>query len=267
MILYAGQEAHPVIPDELRDALVAFARAEFEAEWRSGFARLRRVPSTTVQRLLDYFADQSPAEQAALADDLALNALTVLCFPRLPDLHAARRDAYRRYVDSFPRSWGYRYYGTRLLRGLLAGEKTDPRLRLPPDVRAQAEAIIPTRAGEIRKGVRARFKAHFGAKPENLGGGNWRYAGQWGDVALQVDIDYGGRSDQLRYGVTVHAPTRGITLRRLSLEALCGLPMQTGWDTVEARNLDASLDLLVELVTYCAGVPGKLPEGFESAIQ
>lgn len=43
--------------------------------------------------------------------------------------------------------------------------------------------------------------------------------------------------------------------------------MQTSWDNVEARNLDASLDLLAELVIYCVGVPGRLPEGFDSAIQ
>ena len=257
-----------MIPDELRD-LYAFTRAEFEAEWRSDFARLRRIPSTAVLRLLDYFADQSPQDQAALADDLALNALGMLVYPRQQALHAYRagREVYRRYVDNIIFYSGYRYLGTRLLRSFLAGEKTDPRIHLPPEVREQAAAIVPTNSREIRKGVRARFKAHFGAKPENLGGGVWRYPGQWGAVALQVDIDYGGRSDQLRYWVTVHDPARGITLRQISLEALLGLPMQTSWDNVEARNLDASLDLLVELVITCAELPARLPAGFESAIQ
>ena len=252
-----------MIPDDLRE-LYAFARAEFEAEWRSDFARLRRIPSTTVLRLLDYFDAQSAEEQAALADDLARNALTVLTYPRLPNLHAApaERAAYHRYVGSFQRPSGYRYLGTRLLRGLLADEKSEPRLRLPPEVRAQAAAIVPTNAREIRKGVRSRFKAYFGAKPENLGGGDWRYRGQHGDVALAVAIDYSGLSDQLRYWVTVRAPARAITLRNLSLEALCGLPMQTGWNTLEARNLDDSLDLLVELIIYCTGIPARLPAGF-----
>jgi hypothetical protein len=257
-----------VIPDELRD-LVAFTRAEFETEWRSDFARLRRIPSTNILRFLDYFADQPPQEQAALADDLALNALGLLTFYRQPDLHAylAGREAYRRYVSSLQQYWGYRYFGTRLLRSLLADEKTDPRLQLPPEVRAQAAAIVPTNSREIRKGIKARFKKHFGAQPEKLGGGDWQYVGQHGDVALQVWIDTGGMTDQLRYWVTVHDPARGIRLRNLSLEAMCGQPMQTGWDNVEARNLDAALDLLVELAIYCAGIPARLPDGFESVIQ
>ena len=198
-----------MIPDELRD-LYAFARAEFEAEWRSDFARLRRIPSTAVLRLLDFFADQSPPDQVALADDLALNALGMLIYPRRSDLHAyqAGREVYRRYVDGIITYSGYRYLGTRLLRSFLAGEKTDPQISLPPDVRELAAAIVPTNSREIRKGIKARFKAHFGAKPENLGGGVWRYPGQHGDVALQVEIDYGGLSDQLRYWVTVHDPAR-----------------------------------------------------------
>jgi hypothetical protein len=158
-----------------------------------------------------------------------------------------------------PLIWDWKYMGTRLLRGFLAEDRRSLTRSLPDEVQQRAEAIVPTSASAIRKVVRARFAELFGTAVTNLGGGNWRYEGNLREVTLRVDIDYGGRSDQLRYWVSVHHPTRQIILNHVSFEAMLGFPTQTSWDNLEQGNLDPSMVLLGELVTYCAELPVRLP--------
>jgi len=245
-------------------AVFDFLRAEFDGEWQTDFARLRRIPSTQVLRFLDYFAEQPSDEQSALAADLAQNALCIFFPGQAQVLHpyTSGKAAYRRYVDTMPLISDWKYMGTRLLRGFLAEDKRSQTDSLPDEVRREAEAIVPTSASSIRKVVRARFAELFGTTPTNLGGGNWRYEGHFQDIALRIDIDYGGRSDQLRYWVSVHSPTRQMTLRHLSLEAMMGFPIQTSWDNLEQANLDPSIALLGELVIYCAELPARLPSDY-----
>jgi hypothetical protein len=242
-------------------AVFDFLRAEFDGEWQTDFARLRRIPSTYILKFLDYFAGQPLDEQSALAEDLARNALCVFFPGQVHLLHpyTSGKAAYRRYVDTMPLIWDWKYMGTRLLRSFLAEDNRSQIYSLPDEVRRQAEAIVPTSASAIRRVVRARFAQLFGTTAINLGGGNWRYEGHFQDIALRVEIDYGGRSDQLRYWVSAFSPIRQITLNRLSFEAMMGFPTQTSWDNLEQGNLYPSIALLGELVTYCAELPARLP--------
>src|SRR5580765_2920671 len=49
-------------------ALHKFLRGEFDAEARTGFARLRRVPDTHVRHFLDYYGSLNATDQEGLAD-------------------------------------------------------------------------------------------------------------------------------------------------------------------------------------------------------
>jgi hypothetical protein len=252
-----------MLTDQQR-AVFDFLRTEFNGEWQADFARLRQIPSTQVLRFLDYFAELPCDEQSALAADLAQNALCVF-FPGQAHLllpYTSGKAAYRRYVDTMALIWDWKYMGTRLLRSFLAEDRRSLTPSLPDEVRRQAEAIVPTSASAIRKAVRARFAELFGATATNLGGSNWRYEGHLQEVTLRVEIDYGGRSDQLRYWVSVYSPARRMILKHLSFEAMMGFPTQTSWDNLEQANLEPSITLLGELVTYCAELPARLPSAY-----
>ena len=123
----------------------------------------------------------------------------------------------------------------------------------PPEVLARADQIAPVTAGGLRNLVKTAVADRFGAKPENVGGGDWLYRGTCHGVAFLLSIDYGGR-DQFRYEVSYTEPATGIQAQRLNYERILGCG-GTGWDFITADNAAASVDLMCTFVERLVRIP------------
>ncbi len=242
--------------------LAGTIRKTIDREEAAGWERLRRVPSTYTWKILDYLQALDAARRPALFDAFVANALFFFDPGRDRRQHAyeAGHAEYRAMVDALPRMGDWRYTDVRSLRMLLAAsrEPLPPEFTKPPeDVLARAAAIRPATAADIRKVVKQAFGSRFGAKPENAGGGNWRYRGAHQGRPLVVTIDYGGAGAQLRYSVEYDDDRTKLGVTRLNFESLVGAG-QGNWDALTADNLADSIELLCGFVEELATIPERL---------
>jgi hypothetical protein len=243
----------PAIERRLGD----FVRDAIEREAASGWARLRRVPSTDTWKSIDYVVALDPGPRAALFEAFAWNALYFFGRGR-QSAHATGYLEYRRMVDAMPRIWRWQYLNARTLRRTIGDRRAGrpPAYHdIPDEVIRRAEAIQPTTAGDVRKVVKRAFAERFGARCENRGGGGWKYFGRHGGRDFVVAIDYGGLGDQLRYEVEYVDAASGLHPQRLCYEWLLGVGLGN-WDFVTADNLEDSIALLCELVEIPERVRG-----------
>lgn len=244
-----------------------FIRVELDTLAASGYALARRIPSTYTWNIVDYVTVLKPAERDALFTAFSGNGLFTLFPNRNPDLHAAKAGdpAYRRFCEAMP-LMGTQRLGVRLLRLIqgLRSSTTDRGKALATAhddysnaVLQEAESIHPTTATQIRKAVKTTLAKRFAAHAVNSGGGDWIYSGTHNGCAFDVQIDYGGRSDQLRYGVSYEDPTTGIRASSLTYEEMLGIGLGH-WDYITATNLAESVELLSDLVKKLVEIPEKL---------
>ena len=242
------------VPPDTLEIIRATIMAEAASEW----ALTRRVPSTHTWKALDYMASLESDERQALLKAIERNAL--FFFEPAPDAsaHAADWPAFRRYRDAMVQMADWKYANARMLRLILGdvrGKKPSPQLaQTPPEVLERAAAIKPISAAQIRKVVKAAVGRRYGAKAETLGGGDWRYPGSWKGLPFELSIDYGGMSHQLRYAVAFEDPSTGLRARRLAYEWLVGVG-HGDWDFLTADNIEASVELLCDLVERLLGLP------------
>lgn len=246
-----------------QESLHRVLREIIEAEATSGWAILKAVPSTYTWKAVDYVSRLDRNDQLALFE--ALRASALFLFQPAPDPGAhpytAGHPGYRAFVDAMPGIWDWKYASVRTLRGIL-GELRSTRAgkrgrNYPRSVIEQAESIQPTTASQIRRKVRWSFAERFGCRPENLGGGEWRYHCAHEGRKFEVVIDYGGMQDQLRYGVEYEDSGSGIRAKGLSYERLIGLGFGQ-WDFVTAANLDGAVELLSSLVEKLVELPERV---------
>jgi hypothetical protein len=243
--------------------LEQLVRSILDAEMASDYRSIRRVPSTYTWKILDYVSGLESGERDSLWEAFAANGVFLLSPDRDPKLHVYQsgHSAYRRFVEAMPKLFGWKYADVRFLRGILGdlrSKNPSPEFaNLPLEVIQRAESIHPTKATEIRREIKNVFAQQFKAKAENRQGGNWLYSCEYQGRLFQVDIDYGGRSAQLRYHLSFDDISVGIRARHLSYEGLLGLG-HGDWDFVTADNLSESVLLLVELVEQLVTIPEKL---------
>ena len=228
-----------------------------EAEAAAGFPRLGRVPSSTVHHFLDYHhelpAPEAATLRAALADRGALALQPVRAPVALaPELAAA----YERWTNArigvgFAR--GARYQSLRLAKNVvgaaLAGEWS-----LDPETSLQLAETRTATAPQLRKLIKPVFAERFDLVGRNQRGGDWSYERE--DGSLKVRLDFGGRSDQLRYWVSAADSTSGKPVAMATYEGLLGL--FGGWDWIVEAEAPDAVDLLAELVTVIESLPQKL---------
>ncbi len=120
-----------------------------------------------------------------------------------------------------------------------------------------ATSIQSVKAAELRKAVKLAFRALDLQKVEKMGGGTLKYVCRVEAQEIEVDIDYGGRSAQLRYQVTpAQLRGRGV-FGWLTLERSLGLGAGD-WDRITEDNLAASLEALCDCVRYAASLPARV---------
>lgn len=237
-----------------------YVRAMIDREAASDYALARRIPSTEMWHAIDLVKLLDPLWRELLSDALASIGVCMLQPERGDLAGAARRsDAFHWFCDAMSLTGGdWRYHNVRDLRSLL-GEVRGGRLdmKIPDEVLERAQRIRPVTAGQIRTVLNPALKQRFSAQSENIGGGDWRYLGKHRGREVVIDIDFGGRGDQLRYGVTFQKQPTGIEATRITYEGLIGLG-HGWWDFVTADNLDASVILLCDLIADLAEIPDKI---------
>jgi len=249
--------------EELSTRLRQLIRTTILTEEAAGWATVRRIPSILTRKAVDYLAGLTPEERSLYYDAVETNALRCFTRPTPPVERSLDWPAYRRYRDAVLRT---AYANTpvrilQMLKGAMNRKRPPPDLAyLPAEMLAQAAAMEPTSAPEIRKRIKPLLADRFGATAEKLGGGEWVYHCTWDGQAFDLSIDYGGQADQLRYHVGYSALDGAVAAHWLIYEVLVGAG-QGNWDVVTATNLDDSLQLLCSLVVRLAEIPRRLQDG------
>jgi hypothetical protein len=250
------------------DDLRRFCRSEFDAEAQQGFFTLRRVPSTNICGFLDYYSVLNSDDQSAFADAAALWASARISGAASPEVQSElnQNPAWSRW-QSWNAMNGWRFPSIPELR-LRAPEATMDRAKNQGGASQAIEKLTASaravRANELRKRVRIGLNEIFDTKPINRGGGWWTYEGVLNDSTLSISIDYGGRDAQLRYEVTARSESPPCRLERASFEAVLGVA--TGdWDFIVEENVEDSIRLLSQFVTYVSLLPRRVPLGYSVA--
>jgi hypothetical protein len=244
----------------------SFLKNEFLKEQASGVSLLKKVPDTLIFRFLDYFKSLAASEQKEFGEAIAHRSLQFF-FSKdeiASSMPQASDDAFKRHFNGLLFLSKFEYTDARSLR-LLATVSKSPELwenipKPPEEFLRYATSIGPVKAAEIRKQIKRAFVQRFDAQVSNSGGGVWLYKGSFEKSDVEVEINFGGR-DQLRYAVTVHSPARPIQLKRLRYELLLGAGLGF-WDFLTEENLNQSIELLCEFVSYLTNLSERLPDSY-----
>ena len=243
------------------DKLLTFFRSEFEAEERSGFARLKRVPDSRVEENLGWYQSLSAEDRSSFIDFAAHRAHSTYGFVigAVP-LDISKHPFYSRWEDP----WGRFPFRTNrdvmLLRTMVSQYKMDRRRGQPSCVSEEqyrfAESVRSIKAPELRKRVQAVLDTFGFQKTDDFGG----HSCVWDGQEFEVNVDFGSRAGQLRYGITpseFRDEARG--QRHFVFES--GLGMGLGWwNYIVEENVDDVFVLFADLIKYAANLPGRMRE-------
>jgi hypothetical protein len=256
----------------------ALLRTDFDSEANSGFARLQRIPCTSIVKLLDYLEPLEREERDRLLDVLARMGAMKL-FP--PQQIAIEYESLRSKNPAFVKCWsathsepaaaGLRYQSVKMAKMMLGDAESraemlkyraalqerprdDPPESLIP--RHDLSAVEAAKAPLLRKLASATLKHHFATGSNRVAGGETEYTGQIGDSKVSVRIDFGSIAAQLRYAVSVLNPRDTLGVRRLAYEDLW-FP-NPGWDYLTEENAPRSIDLLVEQIQYLVNLSARI---------
>ena len=261
----------PIDPGLLSN-IEALVRAELDQEVQAGFPKLKRIPSSGVIRLLDYFATLSPDEHASLRDGLArLAALHFFPAPVIIKPHEELRTTHPAILrmgealQSPAFAYGLRYQNLRMSKAVLNDPESlahmkqtrstldfQPRddppqdLVLEPDLRLVQTAKAPL----LRKLLNQALTPLLGVKAAKQPGGDIVYDGAIGGTPLKVRITFSNLYAQMYYVVTAKLPARNVLAQGLNYETLWGA--STGWDYLTEENAPRSMHLLCELLKILA---------------
>lgn len=235
-----------------------------------GFPRLRRTPSSTIVKYLDYFAGLDDTERAALLDANARIAALNFMPPRMAFEHLQSvmdGEVYKRYRQGMVSPQfgaGLRYWDVRTIRYAVTDPEAiarwtetrsrrafvprdDPPPELVPD--PDLTHLEPAKAPQLRSLLDPAFKAAFGARKEK-DAGRTLYSGVAADTPLTVAITYTNRGLQLIYDVKIPDETNKVLVKRASYGLLfSGDP---GWDYLTEENAEPSIALLCDCVAEIA---------------
>ncbi len=242
------------------DSVVQLMSSEFDSESAAGFPRVLHIPDTQVHLFIEVWKTLTSGERAQMKFAVAYQAAAFLL---LSDDSPQMRD---------PRVLATnRWFADKKLA--LAGDSRFVNVRsthlmfnmrdwLPEWMQAQCNAaiehdsildVIPAKAKEIRKELRQLLLNRYGAKAENLGGGEWEYSGTLNGKLIEINIDFGGKGDQLRYGIAYDGIGMKGFLPCANFEKLLGVGFGN-WNMLTTSNLQTSLDLLCNLIEDTATI-------------
>ena len=251
-------------------------RVEIEAEFASGYALLRRIPSDYTWKHLCVVDLLSPEARSKLFDISAEHACYFLETETGPEERNRRRlkssknpvfirhcndvaaqvpwkYADPKYMRMCVDSW-YEFHGKQSLPASANGLDFSP--LLAPAI-AVEEPPKKCNASVVRSAIKKAFASRFKTKPLNTGGGCWKYPGQYKDRLFTLSLEW-NRHGGPNYGIVIgrHAldfvPT-------ISWERLLGFGIGR-WDFVCEHNLDESIELMANIIEKTlALLPDTLP--------
>ena len=243
------------------ERLLAFFRSEFAAEERSGFARLKRVPDSRVEETLAWYQSLSAADKASFVDFVAHYAHGTYGFVvGAPEIDIQEHPFCSRWGDVNVRFPFRSNRNVMMLRTAVSQYKMDRARSVPScvsdDLFQQAESVQSIKAPVLRKRVRAVLNQFGFRKTDEYGGHRCVWDGQ----EFEVNVDFGSRAAQLRYGVTpsdFRDQARGN--RQLLFEVALGMGLGW-WNYIVEANMNDAFLLFEELIKYAASLPRRMRE-------
>lgn len=238
--------------------LINFFLREIDAEAQAGFPRLSRIPDSHVSAQLGYYRSLGEDDRRAFRDCCAHWASACYGFV----VNAPRIDCTKHpFFDRWRPAGRGDVYGVRrsvpLLRAVVQQYKIDAHRGVPSSVSEEqfrfASSVRPVNARELRKRARAALKPLGYYKVDELG----YYRCHAGDREFLVDVDYGGRSAQLRYCVAMTEFPGVHPLNQFCFERALGFGLGN-WDYIVEENVDDAMKLFADVVSYCVTLPDRI---------
>ena len=248
----------------MNDRLVTFFESEIAAECVAEFPRLSVIPDTYVRRNIRFYKTLNETDQSAFVNCLALMAYATYGFViGAPMVDHTKHPFFARWSEACLSYWGDEFFGIPILRATVSQYKMDLAKGKKSTVSyAQfqyASSIRSIKAPELRKAVKEAFKTLSCTKIDKFGGGVYIYHCTINAAPIEVWIDYGGMSAQLRYHVALPRFASLNFLNRFCFERALGFGFGD-WDFITEDNLTASIQLLCQLVEYSAKLPERIQE-------
>lgn len=239
--------------------LQEFFASEIQAEVRSKFARLARIPESHVVDKLRYYDLLGESDKQAFLDCCAYWASAYYSFViKLPRMSLTDYSFFSKWSQG-PR-WNRDFDNEKsvpLLRSMVRQYKIDLHNKVQSHITKEqferASSICSIKAPELRKRVRAALKP-FGHYETDVLGNYWCKNGK---QKFSVNVDFGGRYAQLRYSV-VRPEFKGVhPLSQFRFERAMGFGFGY-WNYIVEENVDAVFSLFAEVVRYSFDLPDRI---------
>jgi hypothetical protein len=239
--------------------LKAFFLAEIQAEARSGFARLVRVPDSHVVEKLHYYGLLGEEEKRAFLDCSAHWASAYYGFViKMPRQSLTDHPFFGKW--SRGPSWNRDFDDVRsvpLLRSMVQQYKIDRFNKVQSHVTKEqfehASSVRSIKAPELRKRVRQALKTFGHYETDVLD----NYCCKRGKQQFRVNVDFGGRYAQLRYCVVRPEFKSVHPLSQFAFERAMGFGFGH-WNYIIEENVDAVFSLLAEAIQYSLDLPDRI---------
>jgi hypothetical protein len=233
-------------------------------ERQGSFPTIGRLPSAEAKRFVRYVEPLAQERWKVLSASLGKRGSSLLVRSDEPFPHVQVRvelsDAERHELESWQRAavsagGDLELMPLRLLKMAVGADKNarapDQFGHLPEELR-RIDQLQTAKAATLRKLLRGELGG-LGFSGTNTGGGNWAWSRPGDRCACDVTLDFGSRTDQMRYHVHL-APRGGPRLAFLSLEGLLGFG-NGHWNTIVESEAEAAVHLLGEIVVDICRVP------------
>lgn len=237
--------------------LLEFFRRELRAEQETGFARLARVPASGTARYLAYFNALPAADRSSMIDYCAHWAHSCYGYVLgLPRLDHTQHPFFPRW-QSIPLQGGLAWHSVPFLRVAVSQYKIDQQRgqpsSVPDELYALASSIRSIKAPELRRRVRAALQPLGYYRMDELG----NYCCRSGEQEFRVQVDYGSRRAQLRYGVSLAESTVAQPRIPFCFEKALGFGFGD-WDFIVEENVEDAFQLFAEVVESSRQLPDRI---------
>ena len=243
------------------DALTFALQTERDAS----FPTIGRLPSTGAKRFIRYASQLTDDRWLVLSRTLAKrgSSLLVKSAEKFPytQIEAASSDAERDELGAWHRASlsAGGHVDLMPLRLMKMAVAVDKSARTPaqfadlPEGIRKIDEVQSAKAATLRKFLKTIFGG-LGFESRSIGGGNWIWNRSDDAFACSVALDFGARTDQLRYHVNLAPTGGGPKLGLLSLESMLGFG-RGYWNVIVEDEAESSVRLLGEIVEDIAALP------------
>lgn len=243
------------------DALTFALQAERDAS----FPTIGRLPSTGAKRFTRYVSQLTGDRWQILSRTLAKRGSSLLVkssekFPHT-QIEAAFTDAERNELGAWHRAsltagGDFDLMPLRLMKMAVAvdkGARTPAQFADLPEGIHKIDEAQSAKAATLRKFLKTIFGG-LGFESRSVGGGNWIWSRSDDVFTCNVALDFGARTDQLRYHVNLAPKGGGPKLGLLSLESMLGFG-RGHWNVIVEHEAESSVRFLGEIVEDIAALP------------